>query len=183
MEIKRNDVDRGRDADKSDKERKHKKKSKRHRSRSPSSSSSSDSSSAARRKRRKERKKAKKEKNDINNMSITDRWGMRGILRDEDMYTKEPEFRAWLQEIKRIAFQSLSHYQIKDLWGEFSEDFNTITLAHEKYYDISAFEEAERRKAPNHQPDDSFDYSKVCFLKILIIRTSETQSCKPKRIG
>lgn len=57
------------------------------------------------------------------------------------MYTKDGEFRSWLQEIKRLiitlirrmTFESLSQWQMKDLWGEFAEDFNTITLPHEKY--------------------------------------------------
>jgi hypothetical protein len=59
---------------KTEQERKQKKKSKRHRS--PSSSSSSESSdSAARRKKRKNKRKKK----DLMSMSITDRWGMRGM--------------------------------------------------------------------------------------------------------
>ncbi|KAJ1486037.1 hypothetical protein T484DRAFT_1791346 [Baffinella frigidus] len=34
----------------------------------------------------------------------------------------------------------------EDLWGTFVEDFNTATLPHEKYYDLSKWEQGESKR-------------------------------------
>lgn len=134
---------------------------KRSRSSSPSSSDS-DSGSGKSRKlaepkkaKKKKSKKSKKKKKKKKELSVNDRWGSRGMcvryrvliynsLREEDVYTKEAEFRAWLQEIKRVAFQSLGQFQMKEMFAEYAEDFNCICLPHEKYYDLAAWEAKER---------------------------------------
>lgn len=33
-------------------------------------------------------------------LSMNDRWGMYGIVREDDIHTKAPEFYAWCMEVK-----------------------------------------------------------------------------------
>ena len=55
-------------------------------------------------------------------------------------YSKEDEFRAWLQDIKHISPEVLSNRDQKEYFSEFAEDFNTVTLPSEKYYNLAKYE-------------------------------------------
>ena len=43
------------------------------------------------------------------------------------------EFEAWLREVKKIANFNGPKYELKNLFKEFAEDYNTVTLPHKKY--------------------------------------------------
>ena len=43
------------------------------------------------------------------------------------------EFEAWLREVKKIADFNGPKYELKNLFKEFAEDYNTVTLPHKKY--------------------------------------------------
>lgn len=67
-------------------------------------------------------------------------WGRYGIISDADMHDKDPEFRTWLVEEKLTNPEIMSSDQLKRMFKEFMEDYNTATLPHEKYYDMHAYE-------------------------------------------
>ncbi|EJD08326.1 uncharacterized protein FOMMEDRAFT_116782 [Fomitiporia mediterranea MF3/22] len=56
------------------------------------------------------------------------------------MYEKEEEFRTWLVEERMINPEIISKDQTKKEFAKFAEDYNTATLPHEKYYNISSYE-------------------------------------------
>ncbi|KAF8234398.1 hypothetical protein L208DRAFT_834695 [Tricholoma matsutake] len=76
------------------------------------------------------------------------------------IFSKAPEFSAWLVEERKINPETISKEQNKKEFAKYVEDYNTATLSHEKYYHIEAYE---RRMAALRQgefvppPDDSYD--------------------------
>ncbi|KAG0166897.1 hypothetical protein DFQ30_006611 [Apophysomyces sp. BC1015] len=141
---------------------------KRRRSRSPSdnssSSSSSDSSDEEERRRRrskkekkhkKPKKKSKKSKKS-KSMRIGDEWGKYGIIYESDIFTKEAEFQAWLIEVKRVDVETLSNNKRKDMFNDFMEDYNTATMPHEKFYNLSKWEQRQHalRMGETLPPED-----------------------------
>ena len=95
------------------------------------------------------------------------------------IFTKAPEFSAWLVEERKINPETISKEQNKKEFAKYVEDYNTgtsllhailflnlwyvpwiATLSHEKYYHIEAYE---RRMSALRQgefvppPDDSYD--------------------------
>lgn len=84
----------------------------------------------------KKKKKAKKSKRDDGMPSgVVDQnqFGKYGILRESDMFRKQPEFDAWMREVKGLsADASLPKGEIMEHFRTFMEDYNTVTLPHEK---------------------------------------------------
>ncbi|KZV97809.1 hypothetical protein EXIGLDRAFT_729608 [Exidia glandulosa HHB12029] len=123
-------------------------KKKRRRSRSASSSSSSDDDRRRRRKRSRSRsrskerkdKKRKHKKDKKKKSSVISEWGKYGTISEADLYTKDEEFRAWLLEEQKINPETVSKDQTRKQFAKFVEDFNTGTLPHEKYYNLSRYE-------------------------------------------
>jgi hypothetical protein len=56
------------------------------------------------------------------------------------------EFNAWAREVKRVEPPGAKG-ELEALFADFCEDFNTCTLPGEKYYDLRAWEAAERAGA------------------------------------
>ncbi|KAG9441048.1 hypothetical protein H6P81_016902 [Aristolochia fimbriata] len=100
-----------------------------------------------RRKKEKERKKRKKEKKKEKEKAkmgaVTNSWGKYGIIRETDMWTKRPEFTAWLAEVKQVNLENLQNREEKQMFKEFMEDHNTATFPSKKYYDLDTYQ---RRK-------------------------------------
>ena len=67
-------------------------------------------------------------------------FGARGILRQYDMHKKQREFEAWLSDIKHLPNFHGTKSEMLDYWKEYAEDYNTVTLPHEKYYDLDIYE-------------------------------------------
>merc|ERR1719461_716874 len=67
-------------------------------------------------------------------------FGFYGVIMENDIYEKIPEFTAWLIEIKGLARDELGHKEEKKLWQQFCDDYNTCTMSHEKYYTIDKWE-------------------------------------------
>ncbi|KAI0800140.1 hypothetical protein C8Q74DRAFT_1191701 [Fomes fomentarius] len=167
---------RSRDSDRSRRQDRSRDRRRRSRSASSSSSSSSDrrrhkrkkdkqkkrrSRSRSRDKDRKEKKKSKKDKKKQKSGAVGhEQWGKYGIINETDLYNKEPEFRAWLVEERKINPETISKDQTKKEFARFVEDYNTATLPHEKFYHM---EEYERRMAAMRAgefippPNDTYD--------------------------
>ncbi|KAG6873134.1 hypothetical protein C0995_002508 [Termitomyces sp. Mi166 len=91
--------------------------------------------------RRKERKREKKEKKKRKHgHGSGPHWGKYGIISEADIFSKAPEFHAWLVEERKINPETISKDQNKKEFLRFVEDFNTATLPHEKYYHMEAYE-------------------------------------------
>merc|ERR1712130_202556 len=116
------------------------------------SSSGSESSSEEKKKKKKKEKKDKKEKDKKGKKdkakkkgkkekkgSVTHQYGKFGIIKAEDFFNKKPEFMAWAMEVKKQNTDMLGQMQMKDLFKEYVEDFNTATMPSEKYYDLGAW--------------------------------------------
>merc|ERR1712054_311812 len=85
-----------------------------------------------------EKKKGAKKKK--NASSVTHQFGKFGIIKAEDFFNKKPEFMAWAMEVKKSNTDMLGQMQMKDLFKEYVEDYNTATMPSEKYYDLTAWD-------------------------------------------
>ncbi|KAF3442112.1 hypothetical protein FNV43_RR16028 [Rhamnella rubrinervis] len=95
--------------------------------------------------RKKERKK-KEKKEKGKKGAVTNLWGKYGIIRETDMWTKRPEFTAWLAEVKQVNLESLPNWEEKQMFKQFMEDHNTATFPSKKYYNLDAYHQHKREK-------------------------------------
>ncbi|KAL0076865.1 hypothetical protein J3Q64DRAFT_1769533 [Phycomyces blakesleeanus] len=121
------------------------------RSPSPETESSSSEDEDRRRshkkhKKEKKHKKSKKSKKTKKSKlgSVGDQWGKFGVIYEADIFTKEAEFQAWLIEVKHVDVESVNNIKRKELFIDFMEDYNTATMTHEKFYDLSKWEARQR---------------------------------------
>ncbi|KAK8469421.1 hypothetical protein PHAVU_005G071500 [Phaseolus vulgaris] len=93
-----------------------------------------------RKKEKLKKKKKKKEKEERGKKgAVTNSWGKYGIIRETDMWTKRPEFTAWLAEVKQVNLENMSNWEEKQMFKEFMEDHNTATFPSKKYYNLDAY--------------------------------------------
>eukprot|EP00927_Polykrikos_kofoidii_P076700 TRINITY_DN73747_c0_g1_i1.p1 TRINITY_DN73747_c0_g1~~TRINITY_DN73747_c0_g1_i1.p1 ORF type:complete len:311 (-),score=102.03 TRINITY_DN73747_c0_g1_i1:105-1010(-) len=85
-------------------------------------------------------KKKKKEKKGGNRDAVTNQFGKYGVIKPEDFFAKKPEFLLWAMEVKKVKTDCLGQMQMKDLFKEYIEDYNTATMVSEKYYDLGAWD-------------------------------------------
>ncbi|XP_027342558.1 RNA-binding protein 25 [Abrus precatorius] len=91
-------------------------------------------------KKKKKKDKKKKEKQERGKKgAVTNSWGKYGVIRETDMWTKRPEFTAWLAEVKQVNLENLANWEEKQMFKEFMEDHNTATFPSKKYYDLDAY--------------------------------------------
>ena len=128
------------------KHKKHKRKAKRVRGKDKNASSDEEDDRRASRADEK-RKRAKREKKEKEKPKAA--FGARGVIRETDKNEKEPEFRAWLEEVKRVNLESVTKHEEREYFKEYAEDYNTNTLPGEKFYNLDrwAVAEAARRAA------------------------------------
>ncbi|KAF9019659.1 hypothetical protein BGZ52_003214, partial [Haplosporangium bisporale] len=84
--------------------------------------------------------KSKKEKR----IHASKAYGTYGILTPADMWNKENEFQAWLMEVKHLNPETIPQTQMKQHFLGFMEDYNTVTMPHEKFYNLSQWEDRQR---------------------------------------
>jgi len=87
-------------------------------------------------------------------------WGKYGIISESDIFNKEPEFRAWLVEERKMNPERMSKDQNKKEFARFVEDYNTATFPNEKFYNIEAYERRmDAMRAGEFVPpaDDGYD--------------------------
>ncbi|KAJ1976096.1 hypothetical protein H4R35_002854 [Dimargaris xerosporica] len=108
---------------------------------------SRDDSQSPERKSRKSKKKRRKEREGKSSSTrskvsaINQQYGKYGVLYETDIYTKEEEFNLWLYEVKKLRPEEMSNPDSKRHFREFMEDYNTVTLPHEKYYNLRQWED------------------------------------------
>jgi len=64
---------------------------------------------------------------------------------------KEPEFQAYLREVKNVNAEMISNWERKNHWKDFMEDFNTSTMPSKKYYNLAAWEAKQINKSIEKQ--------------------------------
>ena len=60
--------------------------------------------------------------------------------------SEQQEFYLWLRDEKQIEPESQPPFELTKLWEDFAEDFNTVTLPNDKYYNLDAWEGKQMRK-------------------------------------
>ena len=78
-------------------------------------------------------------------------YGSRGIITAVDMYNKQAEFFAYMEEVKGISFESLSNGMMKAEFRGFMEDYNTATMPDDKYYNMERHERLSAQKTAQKQ--------------------------------
>jgi len=48
----------------------------------------------------------------------------------------QPSFEAWCREVKRVEASLGQHAEVRELFAQYAEDFNTCTLPADRYYDV-----------------------------------------------
>eukprot|EP01084_Bolivina_argentea_P084051 152117_1 len=123
-----------------EKKRKKKKKDKKRRKKS-----SKKHKKSSKKKRKKSKKKRDKTLLD-GNMSIYKpseyREGMHGFISTNDYYNKMPEFTSWLVDIHGVCVDNLVKRDEKKWFAKFCDDWNTSTMADDKYYDLDKWNKA-----------------------------------------
>lgn len=81
-----------------------------------------------------------------------------GILVEADIYNKDQEFRAWLVEEQTLNPETISKHKLKEEFKVFMEYYNTATFSHDKFYDLTAYEQRLRAIANGETVTTSTTY-------------------------
>ncbi|CAK8991726.1 unnamed protein product [Durusdinium trenchii] len=141
-------------------------------------------------KKKKDKKKKKKKGDDTTEAmrgSVSNQFGKYGIIKAEDFFNKKAEFMLWAQEVRKVNTDILGQMQLKDLFKEYVEDYNTATMPSKKYYNIRVFEQQvanKRRKKKAESVIDtalqsslaSFDDEKARRDEVLALRAKKQES-------
>jgi len=60
------------------------------------------------------------------------------------MWNKENEFQAWIMEVKKMNPETIPQNKMKEHFLGFMEDYNTVTMPHEKFYNLQKWEDRQR---------------------------------------
>lgn len=129
-------------------------------------------------KKKKDKKKKKKKKKNKVVGAVTEQFGKYGVLTDQDLYRKRPEFQAWLWEVKKIPFESVGSMEEKRHFKDFIEDHNTATFPSKKFYDLETWEKvqgAKNAKVAERSVIPTFDDEKTRKLEIQQMRESRKE--------
>jgi len=102
-------------------------------------------------------KKAKKQKKQekANREAVSGQFGKYGVIKAEDFYNKKAEFLAWAMEVKKSDTNVMGQMEMKNLFKEYIEDYNTATMPSKKYYNLQAWDTmmAKKRSAKKRGDD------------------------------
>merc|ERR1739848_875363 len=81
-------------------------------------------------KKGKKDKKAKKgkKKKPKNMGAASNQFGKYGVIKVEDFFNKKPEFLLWAMDFKKMNTDDMGQVQMRDLFKEYVEDYNTATM-------------------------------------------------------
>ena len=96
--------------------------------------------------------------------------GKYGYITPNDIFKYQQEFTAWLIETKGISIDTLLPREQKNYWAKFCDDFNTGTMAHEKYYNLDKWE-TEQKNSNNGNSGNGID--RIDDMKIMRIISDE----------
>mmetsp|Transcript_84638 Transcript_84638/g.274188 ORF Transcript_84638/g.274188 Transcript_84638/m.274188 type:complete len:311 (-) Transcript_84638:50-982(-) len=114
-------------------------------------------------KKSKKSKKAKKLKK-ANRDAVSNQFGKYGIIKAEDFFNKKPEFLLWALEVKKENTDAMGQMQMKDLFKEYIEDYNTATMPSKKYYNLQVWDQLQTSKRSKKiRGDDMSDAQKAAL--------------------
>merc|ERR1711959_87962 len=123
------------------------------------SDSSSESSSESEKGGKKEKSgKGKKGKMSAKKKAMlgasSNQFGKFGVIKNEDFFNKKPEFLLWAMEVRKENTDQMGQMQMRDLFKEFVEDYNTATMPSKKYYNLQAWDsEMSVKRQKKHRGD------------------------------
>mmetsp|Transcript_82383 Transcript_82383/g.191327 ORF Transcript_82383/g.191327 Transcript_82383/m.191327 type:complete len:295 (+) Transcript_82383:59-943(+) len=145
----------------SEEKRKHKKKSKKDKKKAKKKKKKDKK--APGKKTKKDKKKAKKA-NKSNRDAVSNQFGKYGIIKQEDFFNKKPEFLLWALEVKKENTDAMGQMQMKDLFKEYIEDYNTATMPSKKYYNLQVWDALQTSKRSKKlRGDDMSDAQKAAL--------------------
>ena len=67
--------------------------------------------------------------------------GKYGIIREQDFFAKQREFEAYMNEVKnQPGIMGQGRAEVMRAFKDFIEDYNTVTMPHEKFYNYEKWE-------------------------------------------
>merc|ERR1719247_2884932 len=75
-------------------------------------------------------------KKQTNMGASSNQFGKYGVIKVEDFFNKKPEFLLWAMEVKKVNTDAMGQMQMRDLFKEYVEDYNTATMPTKKYYNL-----------------------------------------------
>jgi len=95
---------------------------------------------------------------------VTNQFGKYGVIKQEDFFNKKPEFISWALEVKKTNVDALGQMQMKDLFKDYVEDFNTATMPSEKYYDLASWDKKMANKRVKRVQGDEMNEAQRAAL-------------------
>merc|ERR1711957_1114281 len=112
-------------------------------------------------------KKGAKKKNKANRDCVSTQFGKFGVIKPEDFYNKKPEFLCWAIEVRKENTDVMCQMDMKNLFKEYIEDYNTATMPTKKYYNLQTWDTllSKKRQANNRgkEMSDAAKGSMVSF--------------------
>merc|ERR1712048_641671 len=99
-------------------------------------------------------KKGKKKAKPGERDAVSNQFGKYGVIKAEDFFNKKPEFLSWAMEVKKVNTDMGGQMQMRDLFKEYIEDFNTATMPSEKYYDLKTWDDKMSLKRQKRNRND-----------------------------
>ena len=106
---------------------------------------------------KKKRKKVRIDKSSMQKSTAVDQheYGKFGIIKEENFFSKQREFEAYMAEVKGIpGILCENKREIMINFKSFMEDYNTATMPHDKFYDYEKWEIAEYEKKRKQSSSD-----------------------------
>jgi len=98
-------------------------------------------------------KKVDKRRNRATRDSVSNQFGKYGVIKAEDFFAKKPEFLLWAMEVKKENTDAMGQMQMKDLFKEYIEDYNTATMPSKKFYNLQLWDAQQTAKLSKKRTD------------------------------
>mmetsp|Transcript_110480 Transcript_110480/g.236077 ORF Transcript_110480/g.236077 Transcript_110480/m.236077 type:complete len:328 (-) Transcript_110480:161-1144(-) len=96
--------------------------------------------------------------------SVSNQFGKYGVLKQEDFFNKKPEFLCWAAEVRKANTDALGQMQLKDLFKEYVEDYNTATMPSTKYYNLQVWDQQQAIKRQKKNKGDEMSEAQRASL-------------------
>merc|ERR1711957_776153 len=96
--------------------------------------------------------------------AVSTQFGKFGVLKAEDFFNKKPEFLAWALEVKKENTDTMGQMEMKNLFKEYIEDYNTATMPSKKYYNLQLWDAMmSKKRQQKKRGDDMSDAQKTAL--------------------
>merc|ERR1712151_694722 len=96
--------------------------------------------------------------------AVSRQFGKYGVIKAEDFFNKKPEFLLWAMEVKKENTDVMGQMQMKDLFKEYIEDYNTATMPSKKYYNLNIWDaKLNAKRSKQKRGDEMTDAQKAAL--------------------